>query len=90
MTVDAYGMTVNGFCQRTLSARLDRPAIDKTGVSGMFDFHLEFSANPFTAVRESGAPEPSESVGHGSLSVTAATRAEAGAGERACSSSRGR
>jgi uncharacterized protein (TIGR03435 family) len=63
VTVDAYGMTMNGFCQRTLSARLDRPVIDKTGVSGRFDFHLEFSANPLTAVRKPGTPEPSDTAG---------------------------
>jgi uncharacterized protein (TIGR03435 family) len=55
---------MNGFCQRTLSARLDRPVIDETGVSGMFDFHLKFSANPLiTAAREPGAPEPSDTAG---------------------------
>jgi uncharacterized protein (TIGR03435 family) len=31
---------------RMLIQRLDRPVIDKTGIAGMFDFHLEFAPDP--------------------------------------------
>jgi bla regulator protein BlaR1 len=41
MTVDQQA-TLDDFI-RMLTQRLDRPVIDKTGIKGMFDFHLEFA-----------------------------------------------
>ena len=38
--LDTYGQTMAGLCF-LLSGRLDREVIDKTGIAGMFDFHLE-------------------------------------------------
>jgi uncharacterized protein (TIGR03435 family) len=57
---DAKGITVAGFAARVFRDTLDRPVIDKTGIAGLFDIHLEFSgvdddsAAPsiFTAVQE--------------------------------------
>jgi uncharacterized protein (TIGR03435 family) len=46
MTVDAFGIGMALFAGTTLSVRLDldRPVIDKTGLQGIFDLHLEFGA----------------------------------------------
>ena len=33
------------FAQR-LSGRLDRPVVDETGITGKFNFHLEFAPDP--------------------------------------------
>src|SRR5262249_55238202 len=41
---DAYGVTMAEFC-RLLSDYVDRPAMDKTGISGRFDVHLDLSAS---------------------------------------------
>jgi uncharacterized protein (TIGR03435 family) len=40
---DAKGMTVAEFAARVFRDTLDRPAIDRTGIAGLFDIHLEFS-----------------------------------------------
>jgi len=54
ITDDAYGMTMAELASRFLSNRLDRPVIDKTGIAGMFDAHLEFA--PENAAADSAAP----------------------------------
>ena len=41
-TFDLYGATMANFCTQ-LGIRLDRDVIDKTGITGMFDIHLEVS-----------------------------------------------
>jgi len=59
VVTDAHGMTMAEFAERTLD-RLDRPVIDKTGLTGIFDIHLEYAPNPdasdgpsvFSAVQE--------------------------------------
>jgi uncharacterized protein (TIGR03435 family) len=40
--VEAQGMTVDEFSKLFLG-RLDRPVINKTGLTGRFDFHLEYA-----------------------------------------------
>lgn len=45
MRMDVRGATMTQFAQR-LSGRLDRTVIDKTGIAGMFNFHLEFARDP--------------------------------------------
>lgn len=40
---DAKGMTVAEFASRVFRDTLDRPVIDRTGIGGLFDIHLEFS-----------------------------------------------
>jgi uncharacterized protein (TIGR03435 family) len=54
--LDTYGQTMPGLCY-WLSGRLDREVIDKTGIAGMFDIHLEASrANLFPGLPANGAP----------------------------------
>jgi uncharacterized protein (TIGR03435 family) len=43
MTITAPGMNLVDFAKR-LYIVLDRPVIDKTGIKGRFDIHLEFAA----------------------------------------------
>jgi uncharacterized protein (TIGR03435 family) len=43
--LEAHGATMKELAER-LSAQLDRPVIDKTGIEGMFDVHLEFAPDP--------------------------------------------
>jgi uncharacterized protein (TIGR03435 family) len=43
LTVEAQGMRIADFASGLLASRLDRPVVDKTGVAGKFNFHLEFS-----------------------------------------------
>jgi uncharacterized protein (TIGR03435 family) len=43
MTDDAYGMSMAEIASWFLANRLDRPVIDKTGLAGLFDAHLEFA-----------------------------------------------
>jgi uncharacterized protein (TIGR03435 family) len=38
------GQTIAGFC-RQLSGWLDRDVIDKTGITGAFDIHLDLSSD---------------------------------------------
>ncbi len=39
---DWYGVTMEEFAYRMISRYVDRPVIDKTGLTGPFDLHLEF------------------------------------------------
>jgi uncharacterized protein (TIGR03435 family) len=43
LIIEAHGMSIADFSRGLLASRLDRPVIDKTGVLGRFDFHLEFN-----------------------------------------------
>jgi len=40
--VDGYGITLAQFTDRIFRETLDRQVIDKTGVTGLFDIHLEY------------------------------------------------
>ncbi|HTZ74915.1 MAG TPA: TIGR03435 family protein [Candidatus Aquilonibacter sp.] len=42
ITVDSHAMSLDDFCQRTLRDAVDRPIVNKTEISGLFDFHLEY------------------------------------------------
>jgi uncharacterized protein (TIGR03435 family) len=42
VTMQLDGMSIDGFMKFALQ-RLDRPVIDKTGLTGLFDFHLTYS-----------------------------------------------
>jgi uncharacterized protein (TIGR03435 family) len=44
----AYGITLPRFAGRALLGSVDRPVFDKTGLTGMFDIHLEFSTEGTT------------------------------------------
>ncbi len=64
--LDTYGQTMVGLCLQ-LSGRLDREVIDKTGITGMFDFRLEAppayffpepSADGSPGLRDPSSPTP--------------------------------
>jgi uncharacterized protein (TIGR03435 family) len=46
-SLDAEGTTLSEF-SKLLNLALDRPVIDKTGLAGRFDIHLEFAADQAT------------------------------------------
>jgi uncharacterized protein (TIGR03435 family) len=60
VVADIPAITINEFSKR-LGGRLDRPVIDKTGVAGLFDFHLEFAPDMSTPGLAAG-DDPSEPV----------------------------
>jgi uncharacterized protein (TIGR03435 family) len=45
MIIEVRGSTMTQFAQR-LSGRMDRTVVDKTGIGGKFNFHLEFAPDP--------------------------------------------
>ncbi len=42
--MDAWALSVGAFSRVLGSFELDRPVVDKTGITGMFDFHLTYAA----------------------------------------------
>jgi uncharacterized protein (TIGR03435 family) len=42
-TIDTWGASVADFLHASISRFLDRPVIDKTGLAGLYDFHLQFA-----------------------------------------------
>ena len=44
MAMDIEGLSLGGFA-KMLDLVVDRPVIDKTGITGLFDFHLEYGAD---------------------------------------------
>jgi uncharacterized protein (TIGR03435 family) len=53
VTMDGHGTSVKDF-SATLSTMLDRRVIDKSGVTGLFDFHLEFAPDEATPMFRGG------------------------------------
>ena len=53
MMIEVRGATLTQFAQR-LSGRVDRAIVDKTGIAGKFNFHLEFAPDPY--MRGQGVP----------------------------------
>ena len=53
-------MTMAEFAQ-LFAVRLDHPVIDKTGIRGQFDFHLEFDREEMAGLRQQGTARDSES-----------------------------
>jgi len=63
--LNAYGMTMREFCDGPLSAKLDRPVVDRTGVSGRFDLQLIFAPDAVSVVPQpsgSDAPAATETI----------------------------
>ena len=44
-SVDAVGVPIASLCQ-ILSSQLPRKAVDRTGLSGLFNYHLDFGVGP--------------------------------------------
>jgi uncharacterized protein (TIGR03435 family) len=58
-TVDAWGVTMAQFAAVTLSrVDLDRSVVDRTGLAGQFDIHLEFA--PEIGAGNTGGDSPAE------------------------------
>lgn len=53
MMIEVRGVNMTQFAQR-LSGRVDRTVVDRTGIAGMFNFHLEFTPDP--AIRGQSVP----------------------------------
>lgn len=55
LKVEAQGMSLDEFAKLFLDTTvLDRPVIDKTGISGRFDFHLEYTPDRFVTPDQPG------------------------------------
>jgi uncharacterized protein (TIGR03435 family) len=52
-TIEISGMSVAEFAGQILAQRVDRPLIDKTGLTGLFDFHLQYARD---SAQDSAAP----------------------------------
>jgi uncharacterized protein (TIGR03435 family) len=52
VVIDAQGISVDNFVETFLIT--DRPVIDKTGIKGLFDFHLEFAPEKSTNSADNG------------------------------------
>lgn len=52
---DGYGVTISEFIARALRT-LDRPVIDRTGLTGRFDIHLEFASTELLDAGETSQP----------------------------------
>jgi uncharacterized protein (TIGR03435 family) len=48
VTLDATAMSIDNFIKYSLPG-LDRPVVNKTGITGLFDFHLEYAPDEPTA-----------------------------------------
>jgi uncharacterized protein (TIGR03435 family) len=56
VTLEARAMTIDDFIHQSLGSNLDRPVVNKTGITGLFDFHLEFAADENTPGVELSGP----------------------------------
>lgn len=55
LRIDAQGLRVDEFAKLFLDSHtLDRPVIDKTGLAGRFNFHLEYTPDRFITPDEPG------------------------------------
>jgi uncharacterized protein (TIGR03435 family) len=59
LTVSVHGISLAGLSDGLLTELAGRPVIDKTGVSGLFDLHLEFTPDDKDSSGTDGAAAPS-------------------------------
>jgi len=59
---DAFGVTMARFC-RILSDTMDRTVIDRTGIAGRFDIHLDLTAGELGHRAAGDAGDPAEAQG---------------------------
>jgi len=79
VTMDARGMKITNLADELLSRILDRPVVDKTGLDGMFDFHLEFTPDDATRLDAGGHGDASGPASDpGALSVFTAVEQQLG------------
>ncbi len=76
ITMDANGMTMAQLTEGLLSRITDRKVIDKTGLAGMFDVHLEFTPDERTPLGADGATIPT--AGANDLSIFNALQEQLG------------
>ncbi|HXJ38297.1 MAG TPA: TIGR03435 family protein [Bryobacteraceae bacterium] len=62
LTASVHGISLAALADGLLAELSGRTVIDKTGLDGLFDFHLEFSLDQ-TAPNNSDAPAPADAVG---------------------------
>ncbi len=66
VTVATIAMNVMGctmdFLMRVLAGAADRPVLDRTGLTGAYDFRLEFARDPTAATLDSDVPSLSTAV----------------------------
>lgn len=63
-TIDTWGANVADFLHSVIAQYLDRPVIDKTGLVGLYDYHLDFSDSSQSGTTCSGeCPNPADSLG---------------------------
>jgi uncharacterized protein (TIGR03435 family) len=78
LTVDRYAKTLSELC---IMLPMDRPVIDRTGVEGVFDFHIEFApddTSPFFQSRLQALPDTGASDPSGGPSIFTALREQLG------------
>lgn len=56
VTMEARALSVDDFVAHALGPQLDRPVLNRTGISGLFDFHLEYT-------QEDAPAGPAEAAG---------------------------
>ena len=62
--VEAHGMSLSEFSKMFLTLPLDSPVIDRTGLTGLFDFYLEYAVDEITpGVPSDPATAPLDTVG---------------------------
>ena len=76
LTLDVHKRSMAEFARQL---HLDRPVIDKTGIAGMFDFHLEFAVDGTTVgFFPPGFPAPRTSNNPDALSIFTAIQEQLG------------
>ncbi len=57
LAIHVQGASLQGLAF-LLGLSVDRPVVDKTGITGLYDFNLEFGKDETTALRQCRPPEP--------------------------------
>jgi uncharacterized protein (TIGR03435 family) len=63
VTVEARALSIDDFIKLSLSHRVDRTVINKTGITGLFDYHLEYAPDEATPGFRPEAGDPSDPAG---------------------------
>ena len=78
LALDRYALTLSEFC---IFLPMDRPVIDRTGIQGVFDFHIDFApddTSPFFQSRLQALPDTGASDPSGGPSIFTALREQLG------------